>query len=204
MRSWTNTDPFTVILVTLDCPCGKWSWVCWRSMIWWYQSNRILPDYLDQNMLLNQYIPVCTEYALVHTSMYLVHQNPSEDTDFFHIGDVGLWEMKLDVLKEYMVVPKQTNTGWLPRRVHVVQPAWANLQWGIVAYERGWYPETEPSVLQHQMALRLLLLRFSVTDHGDCHFREESLEKVTVVTSKRRKELSNLKSSNTRFTEFTE
>jgi hypothetical protein len=51
----------------------------------------------------------------------------------------------------------------------------------------------------------------------DCHFREESLEKVTVVSSERREELSNLKSSklestsstsnlNTRFTstEFSE
>jgi hypothetical protein len=39
-------------------------------------------------------------------------------------------------------------------------------------------------VLEHQMALRRgqLLLRFWVTDHGDCHFRGESLEKVTVVT----------------------
>ena len=55
------------------------------------------------------------------------------------------------------------------------------------------------------MALRQLLLRFWVTDHGDCHFREESLEKVTVVTSKRREELSkSSKSSNTRFTEFSE
>jgi hypothetical protein len=42
------------------------------------------------------------------------------------------------------------------------------------------------------MALRQLLLRFWVTDrdHGDCHFREESLEIVTVVTSKRREILS--------------
>ena len=55
------------------------------------------------------------------------------------------------------------------------------------------------------MALRQLLLRFWVTDHGDCHFREESLEKVTVVTSKRREDLSkSSKSSNTRFTEFSE
>ncbi len=55
------------------------------------------------------------------------------------------------------------------------------------------------------MALRQLLLRFWVTDHGDCPFREESLEKVTVATSKRREELSkSSKSSNTRFTEFTE
>ena len=59
------------------------------------------------------------------------------------------------------------------------------------------------------MALRQLLLsqRFSATDHGDCHFREESLEKVTVVTqaSKRREDLSkSSKSSNTRFTELTE
>jgi hypothetical protein len=46
-------------------------------------------------------------------------------------------------------------------------------------------PETEPSVLEHQEALRQLLLRFWVTDHGDCHFCEESLEKVTVLTSKR-------------------
>ncbi len=55
------------------------------------------------------------------------------------------------------------------------------------------------------MALRPLLLRFWVTDNGDCHFREESLEKVTDVTSKRREELTkSSKSSNTRFTEFTE
>ena len=55
------------------------------------------------------------------------------------------------------------------------------------------------------MALRQLLLRFSVTDHGDCHIREESLENVTVVTSKRHEDLSkSSKSSNTRFTEFTE
>jgi hypothetical protein len=55
------------------------------------------------------------------------------------------------------------------------------------------------------MALGQLLLRFWVTDHGDCHFREESLEKVTVDTSKRRKELSkSSKSSNTRFTEYSE
>jgi hypothetical protein len=55
------------------------------------------------------------------------------------------------------------------------------------------------------MALRQLLHRFSVTDHADCHFREETLEKVTVVTSKRREELSkSSKSSNTRFTEFSE
>ncbi len=46
--------------------------------------------------------------------------------------------------------------------------------------------ETEAIVLEHQMALSQLLLGFWVTDHGDCHFREESLEKVTVVTSKRR------------------
>ncbi len=52
------------------------------------------------------------------------------------------------------------------------------------------------------MALRQLLLRFSVTDHGVCHFREESLEKVAVVTFKRREELRVSKSSNTRFTEF--
>ncbi len=53
------------------------------------------------------------------------------------------------------------------------------------------------------MALRQLLLRFWVTDHGDCHFREESLEKVTVVTSKRRENLSkSSKSSNTTLSAF--
>ena len=63
----------------------------------------------------------------------------------------------------------------------------------------------EAIVLEHQMALRQLLLRFWVTDHGDSHFREESLEKVTVVTCKRREDLSkSSKYSNTRFTEFSE
>jgi hypothetical protein len=67
-----------------------------------------------------------------------------------------------------------------------------SLKAGIVGYERlgGWYAETEPGVLEHQMALLQLLLWFSATDHGDCHFREESLEKVTVLTSKRRKPAS--------------
>jgi hypothetical protein len=41
------------------------------------------------------------------------------------------------------------------------------------------------AVLEHQMALQPLLhhllLRFSATDHGDGHFREKSLEKVTRV-----------------------
>ncbi len=61
------------ILVTLDC--GNWSWVCWRS-IWWYPSKRILvlADYLEPYMSFNQYIPVCTLYAPVHTSMYLLQQ----------------------------------------------------------------------------------------------------------------------------------
>jgi hypothetical protein len=57
------------------------------------------------------------------------------------------------------------------------------------------------------MALRQLLIRFWVTDHGDCHFREESLEKVTVVASKRREDLSKSSKSsnlNIRFTEFSE
>jgi hypothetical protein len=55
------------------------------------------------------------------------------------------------------------------------------------------------------MALRQLLLRFWAAGHGDCHFREEPLEKVTVVTSKRREELNkSSKPSNTRFTEFSE
>jgi hypothetical protein len=40
-------------------------------------------------------------------------------------------------------------------------------------------------MFEHQMALLQLLLRFLAADHGDCHFREESLEKDTVVTSKR-------------------
>ena len=60
------------------------------------------------------------------------------------------------------------------------------------------------------MALSQLLLRFWGTDHhdGDCHFREESLEKVTVVTSKRREDPVNLVKQDdlltclTRFTEW--
>ena len=63
---------------------------------------------------------------------------------------------------------------------------WANLKWGIVAYEREWCYETDPSILQHKRAPSKLLFRFSPTDHRDCHFREESREKVTVLTCKRR------------------
>jgi hypothetical protein len=54
---------------------------------------------------------------------------------------------------------------------------WANLSGGIVAKWRGWYPETDPNFLQHQMALCQSQIRFLATCHRDCHFREESLEK---------------------------
>ncbi len=40
-----------------------------------------------------------------------------------HIGEIGLWEVKLGVLNEFMVVPKHTNTGPLPRSVQVFQLA---------------------------------------------------------------------------------
>ncbi len=39
-----------------------------------------------------------------------------------HTSDVGLWQMKLGVLNEYMVVHKKTNAAWLPWTVHGVQP----------------------------------------------------------------------------------
>ncbi len=45
--------------------------------------------------------------------------------------------------------------------------------------------EPDPSILQHQMTLCQSQIRFSATDHRDCHFREESLGKATVLTSKR-------------------
>ena len=63
---------------------------------------------------------------------------------------------------------------------------WANLKWGIVAYEREWCYETDPSILQHKRAPSKLLSGFSPTDHRDYHFREESREKVTVLTWKSR------------------
>ncbi len=37
-----------------------------------------------------------------------------------HIVDNELWEVMLGVLNEYMVVPKHTNIGPLPRTVHNV------------------------------------------------------------------------------------
>jgi hypothetical protein len=52
--------------------CGKWSWVCWMSL-WWYPSILILAHYLELYMSFNWYIPVCTMYVWVHTSMYFLH-----------------------------------------------------------------------------------------------------------------------------------
>jgi hypothetical protein len=55
------------------------------------------------------------------------------------------------------------------------------------------------------MALRQLLLRFWVTDHGDCHFREESLVKVTVSLPRGAKTAVNpVNLEISRFTEFTQ
>ncbi len=82
---------------------------------------------------------------------------------------------------------------------------WVNLQWGIVAYERGWYPETDPSVL----GIRWLSAS-SCSDSGSL-----TMETAIFVTSHLKKWLLSLprgalelskssKSSNIRSTEFTE
>ncbi len=63
---------------------------------------------------------------------------------------------------------------------------WLILQWGVVAKWWGWCCETDPSPLQHGMDRCRPQSRFSTTDHRECHFREESLEKMTVLTSKKR------------------
>ncbi len=71
-------------------------------------------------MSMHWYITSTYRYVLVFTKRcWKVERR--------HIGDFRLWEVKLGVLKEYMVVPKQTNTGWLPRTVHVVQPVHASM-----------------------------------------------------------------------------
>jgi hypothetical protein len=60
-----------------------------------------------------------------------------------------------------------------------------NLQWGIVPYLRAWCSEIDPHALLHKRAPCQLLSRSSPTYYRDCHFREESLEKVTVLISTR-------------------
>ncbi len=44
-----------------------------------------------------------------------------------HVGDFSLWEVKLGVLNEIMVVPKHTNSGPLPRTVHVNQRVYTSM-----------------------------------------------------------------------------
>ncbi len=44
-----------------------------------------------------------------------------------HSGDFSLWEVNLGVLNEIMVVPKHTNSGPLPRTVHVDQLVYTGL-----------------------------------------------------------------------------
>ncbi len=51
-----------------------------------------------------------------------------------HAGDVGLWQMRLGVLNEYMEVHRQTNAAWLPRTVHVVQPVLTNMYMVCTGY----------------------------------------------------------------------
>jgi hypothetical protein len=75
-----------------------------------------------------------------------------------------------------------------------------NLQRGIVNYERGWNPEIEPTIPEYEMALLQLLLRFSATAHKERHFREESLEKGTVLNSERREQAQKIFKS--QFTEI--
>jgi hypothetical protein len=79
------------ILVILDC--DKWSWVCWMS-IWWFTSKQMLPAYLEQYMLFNQYIPVCTWYVL----------------GTYHIG--GQTRQTCDKLGKLFLTPKSDFT-WL-------------------------------------------------------------------------------------------
>ncbi len=67
---------------------------------------------------LHEFVLVHHLYILVCAGMYRVLL----EVERRHIGDFELWEVMLDVLNEYMVVPKHTNTGPLPRTVHVVHP----------------------------------------------------------------------------------
>ncbi len=79
--------------------CGKWGWVCWIS-IWCYTSKRMLPDYLEPYMLLNQYIPVCTWYVL-STYQYVLESPKS----FW-----GYYVFTFDNEKRYCVY--RTGTWW--------------------------------------------------------------------------------------------
>ncbi len=66
---------------------------------------------------LHEYVLVHHWYILVSTGMYRVLL----ESERRHIGDIELWEVMLGVLNEYMVVPKHTNIGPLPRTVHMNQ-----------------------------------------------------------------------------------
>ncbi len=88
---------------------SRWSRKWDRAWLEWSVNCIMMSMYL--------YISCTYKYVLVCTKrrwkVERRHTGP---------GDVGLWQMKLGVLNEYMVVHKQTNAAWLPRTVHVVQP----------------------------------------------------------------------------------
>ncbi len=72
-----------MISYIISCSARFQMWVCWRRILW-YPHKQNLADYLEPYMSYNQYIPVCTWYVPVQTSMYyLVHLNPSEHTSFW-------------------------------------------------------------------------------------------------------------------------
>ncbi len=80
--------------------CGKWGWVCWMSILC-YASKIMLPDYLEQYMLFNQCIPVCTWYVLSTWYQYVLESPKS----FW-----GYYDFTFDNGKWYCVY--RTGTWW--------------------------------------------------------------------------------------------
>ncbi len=97
-------------------------------------AKEIVPDWNEvwstvNCIMMSMYLYILSTYLYV-----LVCTKRHWKVERRHTGDVELWQMRLGVLNEYMVVHKQTNAAWLPRTVHVGQPVHTSMYLVFTGY----------------------------------------------------------------------
>ncbi len=128
------------------------------------------------------------------------------------------YTISLIFILSYMVASynsRCTDYIWVYARIYQYEPGGQVSRWWIVVYKRGWYPEAELNVFEHQMSLRQRSSSDSLTMTAmmeaailvKSHFKKWLFSLAVPRGANKRLELS--KSSNhTRFTvtdsEFTE
>ncbi len=138
------------------------------------------------------YISVCTQYISVYTITGVSSRGSGFHTRIYR--DIRVWEVRfsyISVYTEYINV--YTIMGVSPRgsgfqmavRDCCLRKRMISESWNRAKRSSSWASDGSQPAPAQILGNWPWRLPFSVTDHGDCHFRDESPEKVIVLTSNR-------------------